>query len=366
MDFLDQYAQHIGELLSWLSNPDTSIPVFKLLQGLAAVLGALVSALGFYKAWRYAENKLGRRLTEFLAQEEEKLVLARDAIKAIRGERSAVKHERPKLFSNHELRKALKHVRKRRFASAETILNDAITRTKEREDLARRKTALHEKQRAMAHLLLGAMADARNDHRAALVHFQTALQIDNHDVEALEYVGLQLLKLGDTAQALAEFEKLAEIAEGRGDALLLAHAYRNCGLAHEAQPQPGYYKANIAYRDAIYAFPQGGPPLDIAYMYELRGGVNIKLGNRGLANQSLMLALTRYSPLATGRTRDSKEAAEGLQRIHAAQAQLQSIQNGAQSTLNDDSTSSPSATAPLFALSDQKPAQQPPGGERPN
>lgn len=363
MEFIDQYAQQIGEFLSWISNPDTNIPVVRLLQALAATIGALVTALGFYKAWRYAEKRLGRRLTEFIAQEEEKLALSRHAIRKIRGERSAVKHERPKLFSNHELRKAFKHVRKRRFGSAETILQDALARTKERENIARQKTELHAKQRAMAHLLLGAIADSKNDHPTALANFQAALEIDNHDMEALEYVGLQLLKLGNTGQALAEFEKLAEIAETRGDKLLEAHAYRNCGLALERQSS--FYKANIAYRDAITAFPQSGPPLDIAYIHELRGRVNMKLDNRPLANQSLMLALTRYSPLSTGTGKEAREALEAVKRINDAQAELQLMQNGAQSTLNADVPPS-SATPTLFSLSDQKPTDQPPDRERPN
>ena len=212
MEFLNEHAEHIGDLLTFLSNPNSTIPVVTLLQAIAAVLGASISVLGFYKAWRYAESKLGERLTDFLANEEEKLVAAREAVKKVRGERSAVKHAQTKIFSNYELRTALQHVRKRRFANAENILNEALLRTKEREDIALEKTGLHKKQRAIAHLLLGAIADSKNDHQAALTHFQTALDIDNNDVEALEYVGLQLLKMGNAAQGLAEFIKLSDPA----------------------------------------------------------------------------------------------------------------------------------------------------------
>ena len=49
------------------------------------------------------------------------------------------------------------------LTSAEQLLNDALLRTKERDDIAQDKAGLHKKQRAMAHLLLGAIADSRND-----------------------------------------------------------------------------------------------------------------------------------------------------------------------------------------------------------
>ena len=129
MDFLNDYATQIGDFLHWLSNPESTIPVAKLFQALAAIIGALISALGFYKAWRYAERKLGARLSEFLSREEEHLRLARKTVADIRDRRSAIKRDQPTIFSNHELRSALRHVRKRRFAKAETLLGEALART---------------------------------------------------------------------------------------------------------------------------------------------------------------------------------------------------------------------------------------------
>ncbi|MGD9671553.1 MAG: hypothetical protein AB7U75_21310 [Hyphomicrobiaceae bacterium] len=372
MEFLDQYAEHIGEILSWLSNPDTTIPVIKLLQGLAAIIGALVSALGFYKAWRFAESKLGKRLSEFLEQEHANVVLARKTVRDFRDKRSAVKHARLKIFTNYELRKALRQVRGAKIGGAEAMLLDSLSRTKEREDLARQKAALHQSQRAMAHLLLGAIEDSRSDHRAALAHFQAALEIDEYDVEALEYLGLQLLKLGDSAQALDEFEKLAEIAKKRGNQLLLAHAYRNCGLAYDAPPNSSPFNANIAYKNAIEAFPSDGPPLDIGYIHELRGRVNIKLKNSGQAHRSLMSALTRYSQIELTRNRDSREAAEGVRRIHAFLADLDQLQNGTTTVVDDGDPQPETASVTtlqrsfMMQLSDQKPENQTPSGKSPN
>lgn len=301
MDFLNEYAPYIGELLTWLSNPDTTVPVVRLLQALAAIIGALISALGFYKAWKYAESKLGERLTDFLKKEEDKLAAARKSVAAIRENRSALKQDAPVIFSNRELSAALKEVRKRRFTTAEKLLTDALGRTQERESLAQEKAALHGKQRAMAHLLLGAIADSQNRNDEALAQFQAALQLDEHDSEALEYSALQLLKLGNPSQAFTEFERLAQIAANSGNPLLQARALRGCGRAHESMPTPSNANANVAYRDAIAAFPNNGPPLDIAYIHELRGLANMKIrNNKNQAFKSLMEALTRYSKLEHG------------------------------------------------------------------
>jgi tetratricopeptide (TPR) repeat protein len=365
MEFLHEYAEHIGEFLTWLSNPNSSIPVVTLLQAIAAVLGASISVLGFYKAWRYAESKLGERLTAFLAREEEKLVIAREAVKKVRGERSAVRHAHPKIFSNHELRKALKHVRKRQLTSAEQLLNDALLRTKEREDIAQDKAALHKKQRAMAHLLLGAIADSKNDHQTALTHFQAAHDIDSNDVEALEYAGLQLLKMGNAAQALIEFAKLKDIAIARGDAPLTAHAYRNCGLAHEALAVPSAFNANVAYKDAIEAFPANGPVMEIAYIHELRGNANLKLRYWPLANTSFMQALQRYSQVQLAGNGDKDEAEKGANRIQEALMTLKNLQNAA-GLPPSGGQQAPSAASMFPSLANQQSTQQPPGSERPH
>ena len=91
-------------------------------------------------------------------------------------------------------------------------------------------------------------------------------------------------------------------------------------------------------------------------MHELRGQVNMKLGKWGLANQSFMLALTRYSRQATSNGKNAKEATVALVRIHAAQAELQALQTGAQSILNVDAASG----------DQEQVTQQPTGRERPN
>ncbi len=330
MEFLYEYAEPISDFLTWASSPDASIPVVKLLQGLAATVGALISALGFYKAWRFAESRLGKRLTEFLDIEEQKLVEARQVVRDFRNQRSAVSPTATKLFTSPELGKALKHLRKRRWAKAKTILDNTVEKTRSREKIARKKASLHEKQTAMAYLLLGAIADSDGDHQSALAHFYSALEIDPQDAEALEYLGLQLMKLGEPRQAIEQFERLASIAENRKDGLLHSHALRNQGLAYEKfLPEPKFWNANIAYRDAIDVFPEDGSRYDLAYIHELRGLANMQLRNNSpLAHRSLMNALAIYSRLEHSNSPDSANATKGAKRIHDLMKDLENIQNG--------------------------------------
>lgn len=324
MEFLGDYAEQVGEFFTWISNPDSSIPVVKLLQGIAAIIGAIVTALGAYKTWRYAEGKLGERLSEFLEREEEHLVLARKEVAALQKKRTGGKRDRPELFSNRELNLALKQVRKRKFRAAQTLLTEALIRTQEREDKAKSKASLHLKQKAMAHLLLGAIADNEHRNDDALAHFKTALEIDDTDVEALEYTAVQLLKLGYADQARAEFDKLAALAESSGDRILQASAWRGVGKSWEPPAaKPSAFNANAAYKKAIAAFPNDGPPLEIAYIHEFRGMANLQLSNKGQASDSLTEALVKYTKAEQAKGADASEAKEGVTRVSKALDKLQ-------------------------------------------
>jgi tetratricopeptide (TPR) repeat protein len=373
MEFFDLYGKHIGELIAWLSKPETNIPAIKLIQATAALLGAIISVLGFYKAWKFAEKRLGKRLDEFLDHEEEKLQEARNAIRALREQRS-IASNRSRLFSNGELRSALRLVGKRRYGAAKLELTEALSRTQERADLADKKRDLHERQRAMAHMLLGAVADAENDHGTALTHFQSALTINADDLEAREYVGIELLKLGNPVQALDEFSKLAELAERVENKLLQAQALRNCGLALEALPVPARRDAYSSYKDAISLYPPNGSPLELAQIYELCASASLRLTWRRRTYSNLMHALTSYSAIAYGENNEAKIAREGVERVMAALKELQVLPNSADGSGNgdgngdsDEAIVSASETTPAsFISSQQHLPQQSPNGERPN
>lgn len=335
MDFWTQYADQVGDFITWVTSPESQIPVLRLLQGIGGFIGAVVSLIGLVKAYRYAESRMGDRLTEFISREEKGVAQSRKILKAFRDERSAVKPTQNQLFTNFELDKALKLVRRKRFQRVETTLGKSVEDANERAILARSKAVMHDNQRAMAYLLLGAVADRREDHVTALAHFHAALEINPQDPEALEYTSVQQLKIGDAPQALVTSMNLVKVAEACGDRTLAAHAYRNCGMAHERLPVPSYSNANNAYLAALSSFPADAKPYEVAFVHELRGKANMRIQRRGTqAYNSLMAALRLYTQ--TG-SRDP-EAVRGAARVHEALTELQAIRTTSQSVLEVDDT----------------------------
>lgn len=89
-------------------------------------------------------------------------------------------------------------------------------------------------------------------------------------------------------------------------------------------PKPSPFNANAAYLKAITVFPHDGPPLDLAYLHELRGIANLQLpNNRTQASKSLTDALVRYTRLEHSGGADAKDVGEGVKRINAALSKLQ-------------------------------------------
>ena len=369
MEFFDLYGKHIGELIAWLSKPETSVPAIKLIQAFAALLGATISVLGFYKAWKYAEKRLGKRLDEFLEKQEDQLTSARAKIKEARGERADDHFNVSTLLSKRELKAVLKSLGKTFRVSAKLALNGALERTQERSRLAHKKEELHLKERAIAHLLLGAIADSENDHQAALAQFQSALELDPEDVEALEYVGFQYLRLGNATEALEAFTKLESLARDQQNYLLQAQALKYCGSAYEKLPTPKPKLANNAYGAAIASFPKDGPQVELARIYESRALVSIELGFRPQANECLMHALARYAEYERTQKRRRPDNS-GTARILVALKRLEEMSVPAMAPNNNgDGNGSGLVIDSALAItlsSQQQPTDQPPDGKRAN
>lgn len=197
---------------------------------------------------------------------------------------------------------------------AEKNVSAAAGRSEQQARLAVQQASLHERERALAHLLLGALADARSDHQTAFAEFEKVLQLDPEDVEALEYAGLQLLKLGNADGAEDHFRRLEAKAFQRGDKLLLARAARQRALAYEHLG--GLQQANSSLLSAIDAYPPNTTPLELAHTHEQHGRVRRKAGF-AVANQSLQNALVLFSTL-----RKAKDGKRGVERINQAIKEL--------------------------------------------
>lgn len=369
MDFLTFFSEHIGPLLLWLSKLEINVTAIQLIQAAGTCVAACVSMYGAYKAWKYAEKRLGRRLDEFLNNEEEKIKEARLAIREAREGRSPAARSLPTIFSNDELQNALKLICKGRSDRAKDMLDEALARSQERADLALAKCELHTKQLAMIHHLLGAIADEQGETQEALYHFKRALDADPNDVDALEYAGFQFVKQGNPAQALIEFGKLEEIARLTNEPLLLAQALRNIGMAYEAPPLFSHANAVSYYRWAVEAFPKDGPPLEFAKLHECRGLANIRAENTNQATRSLIAALAGYEALVRRNGDVGVAAKEGRDRVTRALRRLQQLQNSPNGAIGSVSAAlTEFAQLPVLSglLRQQQPAQQSPDGERPN
>jgi tetratricopeptide (TPR) repeat protein len=251
---------------------------------------------------------------EYLHQEEERLAHARQTLGfLVQRPKPTQAHVQP-AFGKRSLRRALRRMGWGWRWQAEKNVAAAATRGERQVDLARRLTSIHEKERALAHLLLGAIADARSDHQAAFTEFEKVLQLDEGDMEALEYAGLQLLKLGNALGAADHFARLETKALERGDRLLLARAYRQHALACEHCNS--HAQANSLLLSALAAYPSNTDPLELAYTHEQHGRARRKAGFAN-ANQSLQEAMLLFSGI--GRT---GEARDGVARINRAIRQL--------------------------------------------
>jgi tetratricopeptide (TPR) repeat protein len=277
------------------------------------------TSFGAIMAWRNAEERVLERLRGYLLREERRVEQARAALLDRFRRPHLGKAADIKIFSNRELDSAFRRLRKeprlfkRKFwTRAQRELVHVADITKEKAQLARSLERVHQKQNAAAHLLLGAMADARSDHATAWDHFEAALKIDNNDTEALEYAGIQLLKLGNAERALEYFTRLLVLAVTSSDKMLTVRTLRNQANAYERQPRPQLNQARDALRKATAALPENADPVEAAATFEFLGNVRRRLNVRKRARDSFTEALRRYA------TQKTPEAHEGVERMNTA------------------------------------------------
>ena len=148
----------------------------KVLQSIAACVTISVGGFGIYQGWRFAEKRLGDRLSEYLKREEARLADARTRLIGALRKSERTRHVVEPLFSNAALSRALKQLKWGRIKPAEEGLQAALRLIDEKVSIAEERAVCHRRQKAAAHLLLGAIADSKNDHVAAFGQFQKHLK----------------------------------------------------------------------------------------------------------------------------------------------------------------------------------------------
>lgn len=88
--------------------------------------------------------------------------------------------------------------------------------------------------RYLQHLVEGHRLYGENQHEAALRAYRSALEVMEDDALATYFVGCAQRAMGDLEEAVASFERAAELA-GEGDAALQARALWNVAATQEAR-----------------------------------------------------------------------------------------------------------------------------------
>ncbi len=225
------------------------------------------------------------------------------------------------VFSNGQLSLALKQLKWGRTAKAEASLEAALKLTEEKLLTADKFAGIHRRQKAAAHLLLGAIADSKKDHLEALRQFKAALELNPEDVEAMEYAGLQCLYIPDGNTALSYFNDIEKIGAARSDDLLLARAKVLQARAYIAFAPAKWKDASGLLNKVVGNFPADMPTIERARIHELHGDIRRENGYGPVASQSYLAALSLYEQ-ARRHNGATSEAASGYDRVRDWLAKL--------------------------------------------
>ena len=171
---------------------------------------ALGFGWGIFQQWRYAQRNLFERLQSFIAKEDKRLKGAREPIV------SQIRRPEPKrfgyepIYTNPSLAKALQALGWKNEKKAEHYLARSLERITERLELAKKNLSMQEEQFATVHLALGSIAASRSEHALALSEFQSVSALHSQNPEFIEHVGLQLVRVGNSQQALCSFRRNGE------------------------------------------------------------------------------------------------------------------------------------------------------------
>lgn len=303
-----------NELIDWLKSQ---------LKELIAI-GSFAFAV--WKWLRYRDSALFARFRELLEKEERRLRHARSDLLEIICRPAPGQSAEVPLFAEEPLRQIF---RRRRWAGvlnvtdpetrADRKLNRALADIDEQIDWGEKRQAFFREQRASVHLLKGAIASARTErvkddqlrdrlNNEALTHFRDALGVPGNekDIQAIEYRGHQLLKLGQIQAALLSFgemEALADaLAAGRAKTIYQARARRFQAQASRLRTPPANGRANILMGAALRHLASIAPLfdrdlLDQAEMHEIQGCIRFRLRFPAAANESLEAAKECYQRL---------------------------------------------------------------------
>ncbi len=217
-----------------------------------AIIGLFGISFGIYKWWRYREQILHKRLSEYLRENDLRLKDGQTYFLEALQRPGVTIFARTPLFVNHELRSVLRERRWDTAVVAASVEKSADSQLHKATQIIERQirsaedaiTSLRE-QCATANLLRGAIVASRDsmqkESATALDFFRSVLKLPGQEenILAKEFEAHQLKKLGWLTEAMAayeDFERFAGTIRNDYDrGLAIARAKRYQAELHQAE-----------------------------------------------------------------------------------------------------------------------------------
>jgi hypothetical protein len=305
----------------------------EIVRVLAPYFTMAAGGYAIYTKMYYAERRLPLLLQEFLAREEARLERQRQELDRIVERPGPGRPFQSPLFVGDALEPALQQMRWGKLSEADNNLEASLLQLQQQLDLWQAKRRDYEKHKIEALLLKGAIAasragrlrasgdDDRPENVKALGYFEAAHQLDEHDLDALEYMAHQRVRLGAHPRALDDFKLLEQAAKKQNKPLVAARALKFQAEVHERQNRPNLGAAKDLLAQAENALPLDASFVEKAEIVEMQGRVRAQLKkHRPSAPNSYITAELLYRNVQTA------EAQAGAQRCKDALARLQTSQ----------------------------------------
>jgi tetratricopeptide (TPR) repeat protein len=224
----------------------------KALQVAYYAVALVLASIGLWKAIRYAEGKMPKRLLEFASREEGRIVERNlDVLGKIR-RFPEVSGPAEYFDVNSEIDRAISYLDRNNPARAASELHELAGRLEEKVRVVEAQLALTRQQAASAQLLFGTLAQKLPERKdQALSALRRAAALRPNDPETHKEIGIVEKSAGAYAAAIAAFGEYWRVAdqldpETRPDKkLLMIEACELTAECYRAEPSPDREKTEL-------------------------------------------------------------------------------------------------------------------------
>ncbi len=350
----DAISDQLAKVSVWIASVKHTVEPVTWLLG--SFLALVPGSFAIYKWVYYRYSRLPERLDDMLEKEERRLQDARNKLFAMMEKARPPKSFEAPIFVVPSLGRALRQMKWARWRNGRGLIsaNESLQAALDDIDGQLRywdeKHANYRRQQATAYLLKGAIAaangtkirtdgkDGLENNREALVAFSKALEIDENDAQALEYVAHQQRILGMLDEAFQSYSRLEQLTnKPEPDAALVRlRALRYMGEILERKFDATNIQARLTLaktnlQQALLIVPTiARDDLDHAFVHRVLASVEMKRNVPNalhLATAQCFLAERIFLDLIR-RKRNLKEAEAGLSDVRNLMETINRLQNG--------------------------------------